>query len=344
MRVLVADDSPTMRAAIVALLGTDPRVQVVGEARDGAAAVALAEALRPDVITMDVVMPGLDGLAATAAIMSRAPARIVIVCAVSSGRDVDLSFQAMAAGALELVPKPSRSGEALRAWARHLADTIVLMAEVPVIARRGSVTTVAAQPGLASRRIEIAGVVASTGGPVAVSKLLAALPRDLPIPVLVAQHVGHGFAPGLVRWLGGATGHDVVLASAGERCRASRVHVVPDDAHVEVDRGGVLRVTKDPAAHESSGDRLLRSLAASYGDRAAGAVLTGMGEDGAQGLLALARAGGPTFAQDEASCLVDGMPRAAAALGAAQARLPVEEIAAAVAVLAGAARATRRPV
>jgi two-component system chemotaxis response regulator CheB len=325
IRVLVVDDSPTMANTLTALLTEEPRIEVVGRAGDGNRAVQLARLLRPDVITMDLLLPGLDGPAAIAAIMSQAPARILVVSAVAEQRGVDLGFQAMAAGALELIGKPSvNSGEELRRWGRDLAHSVCLMAEVPVISRRSRALQPAPQPSTA--RVDIFGIVASTGGPPALSDLLSKLPKDLPVPIVIAQHITVGFTQGMVRWLSQVTPLGVDIAKEGERLEPGKVYFPLDGHDMTVDGGGMARLQRSKGGPCPSGDILLASLAASYGRRSGGVVLTGMGDDGARGLLAVRQAGGVTFAQDEASCVVFGMPRAALELRAADLGVPLTSV------------------
>lgn len=324
VRVLVADDSAVVRDALCGILAAEPDLEVVGTAADGLEVVARARALRPDVITMDVEMPGQDGLDAIGDIMAEAPCRILVVSAVDRERQQDLSMRAVAAGALEIVPKP-RTGrpDELAAFARRLATSIRLMAEVPVIQRRRDRRSWLGDPLPApTEDVHSLGLVASTGGPPVLATLLERLPEALPFPVLVAQHIAAGFGAGLLRWFQSVTSHPVVFAMHGEPCRPGTIYLARDGHHLAVaaDRT-TASLADDGGGSCPSGDRLLVSLAAAYGRHAAGAVLTGMGDDGAQGLAAIARAGGVTAAQSEASCAVYGMPRAAVALGAAQTQL-----------------------
>jgi two-component system chemotaxis response regulator CheB len=345
--VLIADDSATVRTALVEMLSTDKRLLVVGQARDGVEAVAMARTLSPDVITMDVNMPRLDGLGATAAIMTEAPSRVLMVCSVSEQGQMDLSFKAMAAGALELLPKPAAGPKELRKWGERVAEAVRLMAEVPVVRRtrrapnasgedgqRAPATTLhAPAPRLSGTmrshigHIDAIGIVASTGGPPALASVLSALPIKLPVPVLIAQHIADGFTGGLVRWFSSVTKLSVQIASEGARALPGHVYLPPDGLDVEIDAGGMLHTPKAVSMNTPSGNRLLFSLARSYGVRAVGIVLTGMGDDGALGLLAIRKAGGSTLVQDEASSVVFGMPQAAHALGAAQQVVPLDSIA-----------------
>jgi len=326
IRVLVADDSTTLRTALCALLSEDPHLSIVGQAADGMEAVEKARALRPDVITMDVNMPRLDGLGATAAIMADAPARVLVISSVRQHRQLELSFKAMAAGALELIAKPEGGPDEMRRWARRVAESVRLMAEVPVV-RRHRRNSTPPRPAVAhGAHVDVVGMVASTGGPPALAHVLGSLPRELPIPLLLAQHIASGFTSGLVRWFDSVCTLRVVIAQEGELPAAGRVYLPPDGCDLELDRKGHLHTPRSTGLHCPSGNRLLVSLARAYGSRSAGFVLTGMGDDGAQGLLELKRAGGATYAQDEQSSVVFGMPQVAHACGAARGLLPLESI------------------
>ncbi|RKH54139.1 chemotaxis protein CheB [Corallococcus llansteffanensis] len=326
IRVLVVDDSPTMANTLTALLTEEPRIEVVGRAADGNRAVQLARLLRPDVITMDLLLPGLDGPAAIGHIMSQAPARILVVSAVAEQRGVDLGFQAMSAGALELIGKPNvTNAEELRKWGRELAHSVCLMAEVPVISRRPRVSQ--PQPLPTGARVDVFGLVASTGGPPALAEVLSKLPKDLPVPVLIAQHITVGFTQGMVRWLSQVCELNVTMARDGERLEPGRVYFPLDGHDLLVDSAGLARLQRSHGGPCPNGDVLLNSLATAYGRRCGGGVLTGMGEDGARGLLSIRIAGGVTFAQDEASSVVYGMPRAAVELKATDGGVPLSSVA-----------------
>jgi two-component system chemotaxis response regulator CheB len=327
IRALIADDSPTMCNVLSALLSKDPNIEIVGCARDGEQAISMAETLQPDVITMDVQMPRLGGLEAIAQIMTRAPSRILAVCSVDNGDSVDLSFRAIAAGALELIAKPrSGPGYDIAEWGRKLAESVRLMAEVPVVRRRGPATRPSA-PLLRPGRVDVIAIAASTGGPNALVTILAAMPATTPVPVLIAQHMAPGFMKGFARWLEQVTSMRVVMSQTGDTCLAGHVYLPPDGQDHTVDARSVLTTSPSADLHCPSADRLLFSVASSYGSRAAGVVLTGMGEDGARGLLAIHDANGVTMAQDEATSVVYGMPQAAFQMGATNVRLPLQAIA-----------------
>jgi two-component system chemotaxis response regulator CheB len=326
IRVLIADDSLTMCNVLSSLLAKDPGIELVGCARDGEQAVAMAEALLPDVITMDVQMPLMGGLEAIERIMARAPSRILAVCSVQD-RDVDLSFRAIAAGALELIAKPQAGpGYDLAEWGARLVETICLMAEVPVVRRRNQFAA-ERRAVVRSRLVELIAIAASTGGPNALVAVLGALPASMPVPILIAQHMTPGFVGGFVRWLSQVTPMTIVISRSGDTCRPGHVYLAPDSHDQTVGREGVLTVVPSSGLHSPSADRLLTSVARAYGSRAAGVVLTGMGDDGARGLLAIHEASGVTLAQDEESSVVYGMPRAAFEMGATSVQLPLAAIA-----------------
>jgi two-component system chemotaxis response regulator CheB len=326
IRVLVVDDSPTMVNTMATLLTQDNRIEVVGRAGDGNRAVSLARLLRPDVITMDLLLPGLDGPGAIAAIMADAPARILVVSAVAD-RGADLGFQAIRAGALELIAKPNvTSGEELRRWGRELVNSVCLMAEVPVISRRSRREFTVPPPSTSKgARVDIFGLAASTGGPPALAEIFSRLPKDLPVPIVVAQHITEGFTPGMVRWLSQVTPLAVTIARDGERLEPGKVYFPQDGSDLTIDRG-IARLSRTRGGPCPSGDLLLGSLARMYGARAGGAVLTGMGDDGARGLLDIHRAGGCTCAQDELTSVVFGMPKAALDIGATVQPLPLSSL------------------
>ncbi|GAO01164.1 chemotaxis protein CheB [Anaeromyxobacter sp. PSR-1] len=326
-RVLVADDSPTLRRALRTLLEEDPGIRVVAEAADGAEAVALARTAGPDVVTMDVVMPGLDGLRATEEIMAVAPTRIIVVSQLAE-REQSLAFQALAAGAVELLAKPQVGGpDDLRRWGVAVREAVRLMSEVPVVTRRALAGAAPARAA-APRALDAVGLAASTGGPQAVVAILAALPARLPLTLLVAQHIASGFVDGMRRWFAESTALEVRVAQDGEAPRAGCVYLAPPGRNLLWSRAGRLSTPPCASCVCPSGDDLLRSLAEALGPRAGGVVLSGMGEDGARGLLAIRRAGGLALAQSAATCVVNGMPGAAAALGAPEARAAPPEIAA----------------
>jgi two-component system chemotaxis response regulator CheB len=339
IRVLIADDSPTMLKMYSALLSQAPDIQVVGTAKDGAEALELARTLHPDVITLDVRMPRMDGIEASSRIMSEAPSRILVI---SGAVDAEMSFKALQAGALEVMPKPRPNLEGLANFGVKLIHVIRTMAELPVTQRRPPATAqpLAPVPSAQAGRVNAFGLVASTGGPPALSLLLSLLPPKLPYPIFIAQHVSDGFTAGLCQWLAAASSLQLEVAQTGVRPQPGYVYLPPDGHQFQVVQTGEMLVEPLPAGKAALGDTLLSSLALVYGSRAGGAVLTGMGSDGATGLLAIRRAGGATFAQSPESCVVPGMPEAALRSGATDMMMSLEALASAMRSLTGTAPTT----
>lgn len=319
IRVLVAEDSATAREVILEILARDPRIEVVGVAKDGAEAVALTEKLRPDLVTMDIHMPVLDGYEATRRIMAEAPTPILIVSASVDVGDAQASLNALRAGALGLVRRPSLAegaGEAeghaqLLHMVRALADVKVVRRTRPDAAPQREAARARTGP------VDVVAVAASTGGPAALAKIVAALPTDLPVPIVVVQHNTVGFTPALAAWLNGSGNLAVRVAADREPLERGTCYLAPDDHHLGVDAGGHVALDRGSpiGGFRPSANHLFRSVARCYGPRALGVILTGMGSDGVEGLRELRASGGRVIAQDEASSVVFGMPRAAVAAG-----------------------------
>lgn len=335
IRVVVAEDSPTLRELLVEILESDPELRVVGRAQNGAEAVDLAIRLRPDLVTMDIHMPILDGLEATKEIMVRAPTPILIVSSSASGREVELSLNAMRAGALVVVAKPDDPRAARFDGRRaELVAMAKAMARVKVV-RRWAREPGTARPAPARRvapgaPVRLVAVTASTGGPAALHRILAGLPGDFPAPILVVQHIATGFVTGLADWLSGSCDLRVKVAEHGERLLGRTVFLAPDDRQLGVGPDARVVVADAPPVNgfRPSGTYLFASAAQVYGASVAAVILTGMGNDGVDGLKAVKAAGGWVLAQDEASSVVYGMPREAVAAGVVDAVVPVDEVAA----------------
>ncbi len=319
IRVVVVDDSPTARELLVALFRDIGGMEVIGAGEDGEDAVQLVKHLRPDVVTMDVRMPNMDGLEATRRIMCESPTPIVIVTASVMRSDMDLTFEALRAGALTVVRKP---GMADPETCDRVIQAVRLMSDVPVVHRwdgrdekeRDEPDSLDREvwrlPEDVRRRIQRIGIASSTGGPEALAKILGPLPADFPVPILVVQHITRGFAVGLAEWLDSMTALRVSLAGHGEIPRPGTVLLAPDDYHMRISDGGVIELCKEPPYKGSrpSANHLFHSLTKTYGARSMGIILTGMGDDGVEGLTDLHRAGGLVLAQEEQSCVVYGMP------------------------------------
>jgi two-component system, chemotaxis family, protein-glutamate methylesterase/glutaminase len=334
IRVLVADDSATAREMLVQILGSDPEIRVVGEAHDGVEAVEATSRLRPDLVTMDLHMPRLDGLAATREIMITAPTPIVIVTAGAGPGEVEGSLDMLRLGALDILMKPpGPDSPGFERAAGRLVSTIKAMSQVKVVRRwRSSPPSgIGSRPGRAvsaRSRGRVVAIAASTGGPPALQRLLSGLPPEFAAPVLVVQHITQGFAGGLAHWLDSVCPLRVKLAEHGEPLAARTVYLAPDDRHLGVsDRRLVALSDAGPiGGFRPSGTFLFESVARSFGASTRAVILTGMGDDGVRGLQAVRRSGGHVIAQDEPSSVVFGMPAAAIAAGVVDSVLPIDEI------------------
>lgn len=334
VRVLVVEDSPVVQSLLRLIITADPRLEVCAICASGEAAIELLPRLRPDVISMDIRLPGMDGLEATRIIMSRQPTPIVVIADAVEDRSLRISMNALRSGALSVVEKPPGFAHAAHAAiAETIRTQLLIMSEVPVIRQR--VATAGAVPLRSRVQLpdsgppRIGGIVTSTGGPPALARLLGDLPADFPIPLLVVQHMGAAFMPGFAAWLDGIVPMTVRIALAGQSPLPGHVYVAPGDRHLTLGPDGVLRLGREAMVHgqRPSGTVLFESLARTCGPRAFGVLLTGMGEDGAKGLSAMRQAGAFTIAEDETTAVVHGMPGAAMRLGAATLALPLDRIA-----------------
>lgn len=325
VRVLLVDDSATVRAALRTMLGRQGSIEVVGEAGQGTEAIAQVLRLRPDVVLMDLEMPGMDGLTAMEHILSERPTPVVVVTSRTHRDEVATAFAAVKRGAVAVFPKPEVPSE----W-EDLATSLAATLNGLVPRRPDVVLPAPPDPRPPVRRaFSYLAVGASTGGPAAVHLLLRALGRGTGVGVAVVQHIAPGFEHGLADWLARELVMDVAVARDGEQLQPDTVRLAPSDAHLKLQDGGFLSLDRDAPArngHRPSADELLLSAAESVPLRAAGALLTGMGRDGVEGLATLRRAGGLTLAQDAQSCVVYGMPRAAIEAGAAELVLPPDRI------------------
>jgi two-component system, chemotaxis family, protein-glutamate methylesterase/glutaminase len=348
IRVLVCDDSLVAREMLTEILGSDAEIQVVGVCRDGQDAVAKAAELAPDLVTMDIHMPGLDGVRATEQIMAYTPTPILVVSSSVHGEGVGRAFDALEAGALEVMRKPEPAEWAdMARIGRRMIRTVKILARVQVVRHpkgRRVARVAGGEVGAGGARkrgpgISLVAIGSSTGGPTALSSVLGALPAKLPVPVVVAQHIAEGFVPGLVEWLAGACSIVVRAAEDGEELAPGYAYFAPTGANLVVRGSAVHFAERAPRQlYVPSADDLFASVAAEHGHHAVGVLLTGMGTDGAKGLKALRETGATTIAQDEASSVVWGMPRAAVEAGAASEVLPVSAIGPRVAAIVGSGR------
>jgi two-component system chemotaxis response regulator CheB len=338
IRVLVVEDSLTVRKRLVEALQSDSELEVIAEAGDGKRAIELCRSLRPDVVTLDMMLPELTGVAVTEYVMAYCPTRILIVSASVNRGELFKTYDALAAGALDVLEKP-HAHEAADGWDKKLRSTVKLISRIKVITHprarlehslRYPVEAVTPAPQ-EKTGYEVVAMGASTGGPGAVLEILRTLPADFPLPILLVIHIAKLFASGLAEWLDSQSPLRVRYARDGESLPLAGtgcIIMAPPEVHMVVDRGK-LRLTSGPERHSCrpSVDVLFESVARELGRSAIACLLTGMGRDGALGMLAARQAGAFTIAQDEASSVVFGMPGEAVRLGAAGRILPVGQIA-----------------
>ena len=338
IKVLIVEDSPVVRELLIHVLSADPDIQVTGTAHDGEEALEAVRLHRPDVITMDIHMPKLNGLEATRRIMETNPTPIVIISGSEDPHEVATTFDAIEAGALAVLRRPVGIGHPdHEAMARELVQAVKLMSEVKVVRRWPRTRSTgpvphAAKMGLvrAPAQVRIVAIGASTGGPPVLHTILAGLPKDFPVPILIIQHMAAGFILGFVEWLVQSVGLPVHIATHGELVLPGHAYVAPDACQMKIERGGKIALTKDAPENglRPSVSYLFRSVAEVYGCDAVAGLLTGMGRDGAEELRLLKEKGAVTFAQDKDSSVVHGMPGEAIKLDAAMLVLPPEKIAA----------------
>ncbi len=351
IRVLLVDDSSSVRAVLRRFFRKTRDIEVVGEAADGADAVQAVIDLQPHVVVMDLQMPVLDGYEATERIMAVRPTPIVVLSSRANRNQMQTAFEAMRRGALEVLPKPedTPSWQLLAESLPEMVRTVAQARAVPrpraprMAASRPAKTApiltpprpaVAAAPGPGELRWVAIG--ASTGGPAAIRELLDEVPADAPVGFLIVQHIASGFELGFADWLNKELPFDVRLAQDGEILRRGAVRLAPGGCHLRLEADGLLRLDADTPArrgHRPSVDEMFQSAAEHCPREVAGVLMTGMGSDGVEGLLALRQAGGITLVQDEASSVVFGMPRVAVERGAADVALPPRELARALARL-----------
>lgn len=353
IRVLIVDDSPTLRQLVRLILESDPELSVVGEARDGLEAIDLVLKLQPDLIILDFQLPRLDGLEVIRRVMAELPRPIIVLTSSLDIQITDVHQQALSAGALMVAPKPKGlPGEDPQA--DQLITRVKSMAEVKVVRRRWHVQDgaprhienshsrsthaihrrpehdhLSEQPAYSARNIQMIAIGVSTGGPPALQFILSGLPKTFPVPIVIVQHISRGFVTSLAQWLNATIPMECRVAQQNENLQPGVVYLAPDERHLRVVRPNLAWLENSPAldGHIPSVNCLFESVAQNFGPAAVGVLLTGMGEDGAQGLSAMRRAGAYTIAQDEDSCVVFGMPKAAIALGAAVEILALKDIA-----------------
>jgi two-component system chemotaxis response regulator CheB len=343
IKILIVDDSASMRMFLEHIFNADPALTVIGTAGNGEEAISQVERLAPDVITMDIDMPLMNGLDATRRIMETRPIPIVILSGVLDRDEVVTSFRALEAGAVAALPKPKGGGHPdHEREVGALIQTVKLMSEIKLVRRWPQGKSGEAVPPFPvtagmrpSQSPQVVAIGASTGGPVVIKEILSLLGKGFNLPVLVVQHMSPGFIRGFAEWLALSSGLPVHVALDGARPLPGNVYVAPDGCHMLVDRDKGIRLSDAPPVNglRPAVSALFRSVADVYGGRAVGVLLTGMGKDGVDELLLMKKMGAVTIIQDQASSVIYGMPGEAAKLDAASFTLPPARIGALLAAL-----------
>lgn len=339
IRVLVVDDSAFMRKAITAMLQEDPEIKVIATARDGVEAVELAEKLKPDIVTLDVEMPRMDGITALKEIMQKCPVPVIMLSSLTTD-GAKVTLEALELGAVDFIPK-------------NLAELSVnivkikgiLLEKIKTIARKGIVRKRPLRQTVEVPRMEIlktritgerkVGIVSigtSTGGPKALQEIIPKLPKDFPTPVVIAQHMPPNFTKPFAERLDQLSQLSVKEAEEGEPLKPGIVYIAPGRGHMKINRRGIetyvtISEDREEFIYRPSVDVLMSTVAECYPGRTLGVILTGMGSDGAKGCRKIKETGGRVFAQSEDTCVVYGMPRAVVEAGLADKVVPLEEMA-----------------
>ena len=343
IKVLVVEDSPVLQEFLIHIISSDPTMHVIGVANNGEEALEAVRSKKPDIITMDIHMPKMDGLEATRRIMETHPTPIVVVSGSSNAQEVEPTFRAMEAGALAVVQRPRGNDHpAHEASAKVLVETVKLMSEVKVVRRwsraRGKQAVVPEAveleriPRQPSTEIKLVAIGASTGGPQVIQTILARLASRFPVPIVIVQHMAPGFIQGFADWLCQASRFPVQLAAHGQVLQPGHAYLAPDGFQMRVESGYRIALSSDGPENgpRPSVSHLFRSVATVYGKKAVGVLLTGMGKDGAQELKLIKEQGAITLVQDKESSVVHGMPGEAIKIDASTYVLSPESIAVAL--------------
>jgi two-component system chemotaxis response regulator CheB len=340
IRVFVVDDSAFVRRALTRVLAAQPGFRVVGVADSCAEALAKVPAADPDFVTLDVAMPGMDGLQVLPALLRWKPSLRVVMLSAHTQEGAAATVAALAAGAVDFIDKSTFNVMDLDLLRREVVERMEALVPVEPGARANgthapAAVDYAALPDL--RDCEICVIGASTGGPPAVQRILERLPVRFPLPIVVVQHMPPGFTEAFARRLDSLSRLRVSEATEGQRLVRGRVLVAPGGRHLRITPGLAVVLTPEPAdaRHIPSIDVTMRSAARSRPGRVLAVLLTGMGEDGAEGMATIRAGGGVTIAESESSCVVYGMPRAAVRRGGASLVLPLDEIAGLLGALSG---------
>lgn len=339
IKVLLVEDSLVAMTLLKKLLDSSPDLQVVGCARTGVEALEMIPKFNPDVICTDLHMPQMNGLELTSEVMARYPRPILVISASVQDDDPHHVFRLLDAGAIDILPKP-RGGQPkdYDLIKQPLINKIKVLSGVKVFSRNRKYSSelpgtekVKFEPASSfiGSKVKMVAIGASTGGPQALQEILSQLPANFPVPVICVQHISEGFLQGLIDWLATDCNLSVKIAQSGVTPKPGNIYFPPERQHLELDSSGHFLCSNAPpvGGHRPSITVTFKSVARTYKNAAIGVLLTGMGKDGAEGMAAIASAGGFTIAQDKASSVVFGMPKEAIALGAAKEVLSLKAIA-----------------
>jgi len=335
IKVLIVDDSLLVRNILTEILESDPGIKVIGTAADGLEAVNKAAELRPDVITMDIEMPVMDGIEATKRITDECSIPILVITDPEVKRKREVPFYAIKAGAVDVWEKPDVANKAkFKKRAHQIIREVKIVSSIKVLKRKRTKIAKSKKSDFVksqrkkSNNIEIIVIGSSIGGPKGLLTIFEKLPGHFPIPILVVQHIGKDFIEGLVRWISLSTNLNAVVAENAEKIKPGFIYFAPGDYHMKINHGGEINIFNGKPVNscKPSIDVLFVSAAENFRKRTLGILLTGMGEDGAGGLLSIKKMGGRTIAQNEETSLVFGMPAKAVEYGAADEVLPLEDI------------------
>lgn len=329
IRVLIVEDSAVIRQFLEHIIARDPRLEIAGAVESGEAALEALHAMAPDVISMDIQLPGMNGFEATQCIMRERPTPVVVVSASSDASGSQITMNALRAGALAVLEKPSGvHSHDYEILAERLCTQLSIMSQVKVVRLHRTVRGTTDPPRRVPAVVEAIGIVSSTGGPGTVAQILGRLGPKFPAPILLVQHIAASFLEAFARWLAEAGSLPVEIVRGRRELRPGHVYMAAQDHHLRVEPGLVRIDRADPVcAQRPSGTVLFESMAEAFGNRAVGVLVTGMGEDGAAGLLRLHQTGAYTIAEDRSTAVVYGMPAAAVRLGAVSESLPLPSIA-----------------
>lgn len=337
IRVMIVEDERVVQVLLEHIIRSDPRLELVGLYRTGEEALGDMASVKPDVISVDIRLPGMNGFELTRTIMRRQPTPIVVVSANVEDEDLGISMNALRAGALAVVEKPvGVTNKDYDKIAERICRSLILMSDVKLVRQRSPVISRSVcasmqpppiRPLSGQGGYRVLGLVASTGGPNALVEILKHLTPSFPLPIAMVQHITASFLGGFSSWLSATTGFEARVVSDSEPLSPGVIYLAAADHHLEIN-GLRAKVNQMPpvSGQRPAGTVLLKSMAASHGRNGIGVLLTGMGDDGAEGLAAIRHAGGFTIAEHESTAVVYGMPKVAASLGAVCEQLPLPKI------------------